>query len=135
NPEDMPILWIGVWGTRPLQDISEYIRKTLKDQFQTIPGVGDISMSGYRERNVRVCLDAKLLQSYDLTIDEVMAAISREHIELPAGRIETASRELNIRAEVEASSIDTFLNLIIADLNGAQIHQKHVAIIENGMQD
>ena len=22
NPEDMPILWIGIWGTRPLQEIS-----------------------------------------------------------------------------------------------------------------
>jgi len=135
NPEDMPILWIGVWGTRPLQDISEYIRNTLKDQFQTIPGVGDISMSGYRERNLRVWLDSKLLQSYDLTIDEVMAALSREHVELPAGRIETASRELNIRAEGEAASVESFRNIIIADRKGAQIQLKDVAIIEDGMED
>jgi len=135
NPEDMPILWIGVWGTRPLQEISEYIRNTLKDQFQTIPGVGDISMSGYRERNLRVWLDAKLLQSYDLTIDEVMAALAREHVELPAGRIETASRELNIRAEGEAASVASFRNLILADRKGAQILLKDVAIIEDGMED
>src|SRR4051812_27812631 len=135
NPEDMPILWIGVWGTRPLQDISEYIRNTLKDQFQTIPGVGDISMSGYRERNVRVWLDAKLLQSYDLTIDEVMQALARQHVELPAGRIETASREYNIRAEGEAASVESFRNLILADRNGAQILLKDVAIIEDGMED
>ncbi|HUR38812.1 MAG TPA: efflux RND transporter permease subunit, partial [Planctomycetota bacterium] len=135
NPEDMPILWIGVWGTRPLQEISEYIRNTLKDQFQTITGVGDISMSGYRERNVRVWLDAKLLQSYDLTIDEVMLALSREHVELPAGRIETASREYNIRAEGEAASVESFRNLILADRKGAQILLKDVAIIEDGMED
>jgi len=135
NPEDFPVLWIGVWGTRPLQDISEYIRNTLQDQFQTIPGVGDISMSGYRERNVRVWLDAKLLQSYDLTIDEVMAALAREHVELPAGRIETASRELNIRAEGEAESVESFRNLIISDRQGAQILLKDVAIVEDGMED
>jgi len=135
NPEDMPILWIGVWGTRPLLDISEYIRNTLKDQFQTIPGVGDISMSGYRERNVRVWLDSKLLQSYDLTVDDVMNALSREHVELPAGRIETANRELNIRAEGEAVNIESFRNLIIADRSGAQILLRDVAVIEDGLED
>jgi hydrophobe/amphiphile efflux-1 (HAE1) family protein len=135
NPEDMPILWIGVWGTRPLLDISEYIRNTLKDQFQTIPGVGDISMSGYRERNVRVWLDSKLLQSYDLTVDDVMSALAREHVELPAGRIETANRELNIRAEGEAVNMESFRNLIIADRSGAQILLRDVAVVEDGMED
>jgi hydrophobe/amphiphile efflux-1 (HAE1) family protein len=135
NPEDMPILWIGIWGTRPLQEISEYIRNTLKDQFQTIPGVGDISMSGFRERNVRVWLDARLLQSYGLTVEDVMNALSREHIELPAGRIETASRELNIRAEGEATSVENFRNLILVDRDGAQILLRDVAIVEDGMED
>jgi hydrophobe/amphiphile efflux-1 (HAE1) family protein len=64
-----------------------------------------------------------------------MAALSREHVELPAGRIETASRELNIRAEGEASSVENFRSLIIADRNGAQIQLRDVAIIEDGMED
>jgi multidrug efflux pump subunit AcrB len=92
-------------GHAPLLDISEYIRNTLKDQFQTIPGVGDISMSGYRERNVRVWLDSKLLQSYDLTVDDVMSALSREHVELPAGgsRRPTGSSTSAPRARRSAS--------------------------------
>src|ERR1043166_3623745 len=112
NPEDFPILWMGVYGTRTPQEISDFIRNTLKDQFQTIPGVGDMSMSGFRDLNVRVWIDAKLIQSYNLTIDEVMAALSRQHVELPAGRIETASRELSIRSEGEAPTAEDFRNLI-----------------------
>jgi hydrophobe/amphiphile efflux-1 (HAE1) family protein len=135
NPEDQPIMWIGVSGTRPIQEISDYVRNVLKDQFQTIPGVGEISMGGFRERNVRIWLNGTLLQSYNLTVDEVTAALSREHIELPSGRIETSSREFNIRTEGEAANIPDFRDLVISERDGATIKLRDVAIVEDGLED
>ena len=50
----------------------------------------DPALGGYRERNVRVWLDAARLEAQGLTVQDVKAAIAREHLEVPAGRIESA---------------------------------------------
>jgi multidrug efflux pump len=135
NPEDMPILWIGVYGTKSPQEISDYIRNTLRDQLQTIPGVGEMSTSGFRDRNVRVWLDAKLLESFNLTVEDVTRALTREHIELPAGRIETSSREFNIRTEGEAPTVEEFRNIIISEKDGSQIRIRDVGLVQDGLED
>jgi multidrug efflux pump len=135
NPEDMPILWIGVYGTKSPQEISDYIRNILRDQLQTIPGVGEMSTSGFRDRNVRVWLDAKLLESFNLTVEDVTRALLREHVELPAGRIETMSREFNIRTEGEAPSVEEFRNIIISEKDGSQIRIRDVGLVQDGLED
>ena len=59
NPQDQPIMWLGVSGQLPRRELMEYVQDHLKDQFQTINGVGEIFLGGYIERNLRVWLDAE----------------------------------------------------------------------------
>src|SRR5205814_5380165 len=97
NPEDQPILWISLAGNRPPTFMADYIRNVLKPQFQTIEGVGEISLGGYRERSIRVWFDAPRLEAHGLTAQDVVDAIGREHQEVPAGLIEAPERERNVR--------------------------------------
>ena len=93
--------------------MADYIRNVLKPQFQTIEGVGEITLGGYRERNIRVWFDAPRMEAQGLTVQDVNAAIQREHLEVPAGRIETPEREMNVRAEGEAIDLESFKNLVV----------------------
>ena len=61
NPEDQPILFISLAGPFPQRVLSDYVRYSLKEKLQTIPGVGEITMMGAQDRNVRVWLDATKL--------------------------------------------------------------------------
>ncbi len=70
-----------------------------------IEGVGEIHVFGFRDRNVRVWYDAPRLEAHGLTVLDVNRAIAREHQEVPAGRIEGAEREMNVRAQGEAIDI------------------------------
>ncbi len=135
NPEDQPILWIALAGNRPPTFLADYIRNVLRPQFQTVPGVGEVTMGGYRERSVRVWYDAPRLEAAGLTVLDVNAAIEREHLEMPAGRIETAEREMNVRAEGEAIDIDAFRNIVVAYRQGAPIRLQDVAVVEDGLED
>jgi multidrug efflux pump len=135
NPEDQPILWISLAGNRPPTFMADYIRNVLKPQFQTIEGVGEIQLGGYRERSIRVWFDAPRLEAQGLTVQDVTAAIEREHKEVPAGRIETAEREMNVRAEGEAVDLEAFRNLVIAYRQGGPIRLKDVAVVEDGLED
>jgi len=135
NPEDDPIMRISVGGSRPPTFVADYIRNVIRPQLQTIPGVGEIQLSGFRDRSVRVWYDAVKLEAQGLTIEQVNAAIQREHLEVPAGRIENPAREMNVRAEGEAIDVEGFRNLVVTYRNGAPVRLKDVAVVEDGLED
>lgn len=135
NPEDQPIMWLSLSGTRTATFLSDYVRNVLRPAFQTIPGVGEINLGGYRERNVRVWYDAARLEAQGLTVQDVNTAIGREHLEMPAGRIESPEREMNVRAEGEAVDLEAFGNLVLAYNNDAPVRLKDISVVEDGLED
>jgi HAE1 family hydrophobic/amphiphilic exporter-1 len=135
NPEDQPILWLALSGDRTPGALADYIRNVLKTRFQTIPGVGEITLGGYLERNIRVWLDARRMEQFSLTADDVTKAIQAQHVEVPAGRIETGDREMNVRAEGEAIDVTAFSALVVATRAGAPVHLSDVAVVEDGLED
>ena len=132
NPEDQPLLWMSLSGNRSPTFMSDYMRNVMRPQFQTIEGVGEVSMGGFRERNMRVWFDAARLEAQGLAVQDVIDAIEREHLEVPAGRIETSQREMNVRAEGEALNLQDFENLVIVFRGGTPVRLKDVAVVEDG---
>jgi len=135
NPEDQPIMWLSLSGTRSATFLADYVRNVLRPEFQTIPGVGEVMLGGYRERNVRVWFDAPRMEAQGLTTQDVIDAIQREHLEMPAGRIESAEREMNVRAEGEAIDLESFRDLVVAYRQGAPVRLRQVAVVEDGLED
>jgi multidrug efflux pump len=135
NPEDEPIMRIAVVGSRPPTFVADYIRNVIRPQLQTLAGVGEIQLYGFRDRNVRVWYDAIRLEAQGLTVSDVNAAIQREHLEVPAGRIEGAEREMNVRAEGEAIDVEGFRNLVVTYRNGVPVRLRDVAVVEDGLED
>jgi hydrophobe/amphiphile efflux-1 (HAE1) family protein len=120
NPEDQPILWVMVTADEnvPLYKEMIYARNTLKDQLSTIAGVGNITLAGYVEPNLRVWVDPLKLKQLDLTSVDVITAITNEQIEQPAGRIEAPLSETNIRVLGEAGTPEKFSRIRINNRAG-----------------
>jgi multidrug efflux pump len=135
NPEDAPLLWMSLSGNRAPTYMSDYMRNVLRPQFQTIEGVGEVSMGGFRERNIRIWFDAARLEAQGLAVQDVIDAIEREHLEVPAGRIETSQREMNVRAEGEALNLQEFESLVVAFRQGTPVRLKDVSVVEDGLED
>ncbi|HXV19136.1 MAG TPA: efflux RND transporter permease subunit, partial [Candidatus Omnitrophota bacterium] len=93
----------------------------------------------YVERNLRVWISAEKLDKYQLTVSDVIDAIQKGHVELPAGRIETPEKEMNVRAMGEAMSVEQFGNIVIGQRGGQPVHKpifiKDVATVEDGLAD
>jgi hydrophobe/amphiphile efflux-1 (HAE1) family protein len=135
NPEDQPIMMVSLGGPFPARVISDYIQYGLREKLQTIPGVGEIMLMGVQNRNVRVWLDAVQLDAKGLTVSDVMLALQREHVELPAGRLETPGREVNVRVLGEAVDLETLRRIILREVGGAPIYLGDVALVEDGFED
>jgi multidrug efflux pump len=135
NPEDQPIIAISLAGPFPQRVLSDYVRYGLREKLQTIPGVGEITFMGALDRNVRVWLDASKLDEKGLTVTDVITALQREHVELPAGRLETPGREVNIRVLGEALDLDTLRHIVVREVNGSPIYIGDVSLVEDGFED
>jgi HAE1 family hydrophobic/amphiphilic exporter-1 len=121
NPEDQPILWIGVTAAPdiPFRDFNIFVRDTLKDEFTTVPGVGDVFLGGYVDPSMRIWIDPKKLNRYSLSVTDILNTITAEHLEPPSGYVDTGPRELNVRMLGEASTLDQFKDLRINTRGGA----------------
>jgi len=140
NPEDHPILLISLSSsTMKLRDLMGYVQDHFKDNFTTVSGVGEIFLGGFRERNLRIWVDAKKLEAYQLTVQDIIDAVEQQHQEIPAGRIETVKEERNVRVMGEATTTEEFGNIIIAKRSGKPIFRpiylRNVASIEDGLAD
>src|SRR5262249_2916979 len=105
----------------------------------TIAGVGNVSLAGYVDPNLRVWIDARKMYSYDLTTSDIFNAIQAEQIEQPAGRIEAEKNEMNVRVLGETKTPEDFSKIRINTRGGGAnylpIPLFKVANIEEGLSD
>ncbi|MCM2270671.1 MAG: efflux RND transporter permease subunit, partial [Thermoanaerobaculia bacterium] len=135
NPEDQPIMWLGISGTYPRQVLADYARYRVKERLQTLPGVGEIMEGASIERNIRIWVDGAALDARDLAVADVIRALQRQHVELPAGRIEVPGREVNVRVLGEAVDLDTLRKIVVRDTGGTPVYLSDVALVEDGFED
>jgi hydrophobe/amphiphile efflux-1 (HAE1) family protein len=141
NPEDQPIMWVMVTADSsvPIYQQMIYARNTLKDQLSTIAGVGDIALGGYVDPNLRVWIDMKKLHQYQLTSTDILSSIQSEQIEQPAGRIEAAADEMNIRVLGEAHTVEDFAKIRINSRGGSPNYNpipiSNIVKVEEGISD
>ncbi len=66
------------------------------------------------------------LSAYNLTAGDIGAALQRENIELPSGKIAGNATELSVRTFGRLTTEEDFNNVIIKNVNGADIRLKQV---------
>lgn len=140
STESEPIMWLGLSGPMPLREMIEFVDTFLADQFQIIPGVGEVSLGGFSDRNLRIWVDNNKLQEFDLTILDVQQALEQQHAELAAGYMEDEKRETNVRSMGEVLTPEAMGDVLIAQRGGqpvydTTIHLRDVARVEDGLSD
>lgn len=141
NPEEDPILILSVYGDIPIKDLLRWTDNYLLDQLRFLPGVGEVNIGGFSERNLRVWIDPKKLEIYDLSISDVVDALKTQHLESAAGQLVEGERELRLRWLGEAANPDQVENIRILRRAGGPItfdrviRIKDVARVDDGLSD
>lgn len=128
-----PIVFLNVNSDRRnLLDISSLADNIFKEQLQTIPGVSSIQIWGDKEYAMRLWMDPLKLSAYGVTPLDVQAALERENVELPSGRIEGQTTELSVRTMGRLTSAEEFNNLIIREEDGRKVRFRDIGTAELG---
>ncbi len=140
NPEDQPILWLAYTSTKHSQlEMMRFVRDQLKAKLTTVSGVGEVMLGGYIEPNLRIWVANDKLKHYELTVGDILATVASEHVELPAGQIDTPKTQFDVRAMGEAKTVAEFENLLVSQRGGRpnfnKLRMKSVCRVEEGLDE
>lgn len=135
DPDANAVLWIALYGERSPRDLSTYADEVLKEKLQKVSGVGAVQMPGLRLRQVRLWLDREKMIAHGITAQDITRLLQRENVELPSGRIESATREYSIKVKGELRSVEAFGNLVVGYHKGAAVRLSSIARVEDGMEE
>lgn len=135
NFNKFPVMWLAVHGNRPLPEISRYVDDHLKRHVQSLPGVGGVMYGGLRGRNMRVWIEKDKLAGYGLDANDVVRALRTEHVERPAGFIDSNKIELNVRIMGEAKTAKEFEQIPVLTRGLEVIRLRDIGVVEDGLED
>lgn len=126
GPADFLVFLTVQSDTRSLEDITDFVNINIKERLQSIPGVRLVDSYAGRKRAMRLRMDPLKLASYNLTPADVQAALQRENVDLPSGRIEGSNTEVTLRTQGRLVTEDDFNNMIIVQKEGAIVRFKDI---------
>ena len=120
DPDADPIMSLVVSRRRDasLRALTEIADKQVKRALESVDGVGDVTMSGDRPREIHIVVDIEKLNAHGLSIDQVRDAIQKENVEIPGGTLEQGKWEVGLRTLGRIDATDQFNDIIIATVNG-----------------
>ena len=99
--------------TRSPLELSDYAENVISQRLETIPGVSGVQIWGQKRYAMRLWIDPIKLASYGLTVAEVRAALNKQNVELPSGKLTGANTELTVKTVGNLATAEEFNNIII----------------------
>lgn len=133
DADAQPIMWFALSGEEHDQIyISTVAESQIRDRLSKLPGVSSVLLGGERRMSMRVWIDNVKLTAHQLTVADVAAALRRENVDIPSGRVEGDQTEFSVRTLGELKTPEEYGALIVAEVNEGLIRLRDIARVEVG---
>src|SRR5579863_6338155 len=134
--DELPVLRMGVTSGIASRDFYQLLKDRIKPRLSKIPGVGEVTLVGGDEREIRVNLDQQKLQSYGLSVMQVTNIIKSSNLDFPTGNVKEGDAQYVVRIAGKFTSVDALRDLVIAkSQQGGDIKLSDVAEVQDGQKD
>ena len=131
-----PVVTMAISGMRDMREVTEIAKKRIKEDLETIMGVGAVTLVGGRERAINVFVDPdKILKYPNLSIEDIRKALVRENQEQPGGRVDQGKGEIVLRTLGRVENPRDFEKLIIANRNNQPIRIEDIGRVEDSFEE
>lgn len=120
---------------RNVMELSDYAENVIADRLQTITGVSSIQIMGQRKYAMRIRISPDKLAAYGLTSQDIVAALDRENVELPSGKITGSNTELIVKTLGKLTNAEEFNNLILKNDTDNVVRLKDIGFVELGSEN
>src|SRR3954471_9766699 len=135
DPDADPIMSLMVSGKRAsLRTLTEIADKQVKRALESVDGVGAVTISGDRAREIHVVVDVEKLNAHGLAIDQVREAIQQENVEIPGGTLEQGKWEVGLRTLGRIEATEQFNEIIVPTVNGVPLRVSDIGHAEDSVR-
>ncbi|RQW03269.1 MAG: efflux RND transporter permease subunit, partial [Calditrichaeota bacterium] len=136
DPSSQPILYLTVTselhGQAELRRISE---RDIEPRIERVQGVASSFTMGGMKREIKVLADPLRLKAHNVAIDQLIAALRANNLQLPSGWIENEQQEFTLQTAGEYTSIEQIENTNILSMGETPIQIKDVATVVDGFAE
>ncbi len=109
------VIWLNMSSSnRDALELTDYADRYIVDRLSAIDGVAQVRIGGEQRYAMRIWLDREALAARGLTVADVEQALQRENVELPAGRIESQTRDFTLRVQRGYVAPEDFAKLVLS---------------------
>jgi HAE1 family hydrophobic/amphiphilic exporter-1 len=135
DPGATPVMSVAVTGDMPLRELTEVAKKRVKENLETVQGVGKITIVGGREREIHAVINPLALGAFGLDAKRVKDALRQQNVEIPGGRVDEGRRELVLRTMGRIDKPRDFENVVVASVRGVPVRIRDVGRVEDSAQE
>ena len=134
--DEIPVLRMGLTGTMPSREFYQLVKDRVQPRLSKIPGVGQITLVGGDEREIKVNIDAGKARSYGLSVLQITQAIKQSNLDFPTGNVKEGETQYVVRVAGKFASIDDLRNLVVGQSKqGGDIKLSDLAEVQDGQKE
>jgi multidrug efflux pump subunit AcrB len=121
NFNDMPIVTYSLVGDYNDFELKNFA-DTLQTAFEQMPDVSKVPIIGGIEREFQIIINQANLAKYNLSLNQIVSALSSSNINIPAGDIDIDGYKYNVRVKGKFENDKDISNVIVTYSNNAPIY-------------
>ena len=114
-----------------IKNLMLFADEKVKPAVQKINGVGAVNIVGYKDREIKIYPDPKLLNKFGITITELNHIVASENVKIGGGKLVSRTKDFTLKTKADALSIEELKNIKIKD----NIKLQDIARVEDSMSD
>jgi len=141
DPSMIPIIAISLSSdTLSPEELRTIAENTVQPRLEQVPGVASTSITGGRERAIRVFVPQENLDAYNLTLTQISQMLAAQNLQSSAGQITENGIDWSITTQGQFASLDDIRNTVIAysvgsDNSVSRILLGDIATVTDGYKD
>ncbi len=136
SPNDLPIMSVSAASNLPATEFYQRMKDDYLPQIQQIKGVAEITILGGEEREIQVKVNQEKLKLFKVSLNQIVEAINRSGLDLPAGKVQTDKESNSVRLTGKFSTLDDIKNVQVAmPVPGSPVYVKDLAMVIDGIKE
>lgn len=129
------LMWMALYGDLELRQLKD-IAYQVRDEMALLEGVSEVRITGLKDDEVSIEVSEETLRRYNLTFEEIAAAVRRSSLNISAGSIRSKDGDMQIQAQAQAFNDLDFANIVVrSERDGGQLLLADIANIKDGFAE
>jgi HAE1 family hydrophobic/amphiphilic exporter-1 len=136
STDEIPVITMGVVANMEPTKLYDLVDNQIRSQLSNLNGVGQVTLIGGIEREIRINIDKDKLIAYNIGISQVYQAVSSANLEMPTGKIENSEKQYSVRLLGKLKSIEELRDITVSrSATGGSIKLSDIAEVIDGVAD